>query len=77
MAKKESDKPASQKSVDLELVRLAQKGDDEAFRKLVLMYERRALNLAYSLVGNLSDAEDIVQDAFLKAYYFESEYRLR
>lgn len=63
------------KSEDQELVRLAQKGDDEAFRKLVLLYERRALSLAYSLVGNMSDAEDIVQDAFLKAYRSIGSFR--
>ena len=74
MTKNETKKEAS-KTEDAELVKLAQAGDQEAFRKLVLLYERRALNLAYSLVGNISDAEDIVQDAFMKAYRSIGSFR--
>ncbi len=75
MSEEQNKQKKQSKAEDLELVRQAQSGDDEAFRKLVLLYERRALNLAYSLVGNIPDAEDIVQDAFLKAYRSIGSFR--
>lgn len=50
------------------LVRRAQGGDAKAFGELVRSYQRRAVSLAYRLVGNASDAADVSQDAFVRAY---------
>ena len=43
-------------------------GNKEAFRELVEGYKKKVYYLAFDLVGNRSDAEDISQDVFLKAY---------
>jgi RNA polymerase sigma-70 factor, ECF subfamily len=46
----------------------AQAGDEQAFKRLVERHSRGVFQLAFRLTGNEPDAEDIVQDAFLKAY---------
>jgi RNA polymerase sigma-70 factor (ECF subfamily) len=46
----------------------ARQGDGEAFRALVERHSRSAFRLAYRMTGNEQDAEDVVQDAFLRAY---------
>lgn len=51
-----------------EFVERLQKGDHRAFREFVVCYQRRLYTLAYNLTGNHYDAEDIVQDVFVKAY---------
>ena len=49
-------------------VTLARAGDEQAFRRLVDRHSRGVFQLAFRLTGSEPDAEDIVQDAFLKAY---------
>ncbi len=44
------------------------------FDELVRRHYRQAYNLAYRLTGNAADAEDLVQDAFLRAYRFFDRY---
>lgn len=53
---------------DATAVAKARAGDDEAFRLLVERHSRALFKLAYRMTGNEPDAEDVVQDAFLKAY---------
>ena len=55
-------------SGDDALIRRARGGDSDAFRVLVERHSRAAYKLALRVTGNCHDAEDIVQDAFLKAY---------
>jgi RNA polymerase sigma-70 factor (ECF subfamily) len=53
---------------DSEEIRRAQEGDREAFSGLVRRYQRRVYATAYRVVGNHSDADDLSQEAFLRAY---------
>jgi RNA polymerase sigma-70 factor (ECF subfamily) len=46
----------------------ARGGDGEAFRALVEQHSRRIFQLAYRMTGNEHDAEDVVQESFLRAY---------
>jgi RNA polymerase sigma-70 factor (ECF subfamily) len=50
------------------LVAAAQGGDIAAFETLVGRYERKILRLAQNITQNREDAEDVMQEAFLKAY---------
>ena len=53
---------------DVALVARAKDGDTAAFEQLVRQYERQIFRIAQHITQNREDAEDIVQDAFLKAY---------
>lgn len=50
------------------LTSAAKKGDKEAFGQLVLEFRDRAIFIAYSFAHNKEAAEDLAQDAFLKAF---------
>ena len=50
------------------LVNAAKGGDVAAFEELVNRYESKILRLTKNITGNREDAEDAMQDAFLKAY---------
>ena len=52
----------------LELVTRARRGDDDAFARLVLRYERTALSVAYAQLGDAHRAGDAVQEGFLRAW---------
>lgn len=54
--------------VDHDLVRRAQKGDEAAFAALVERNQRRAWRVARNLVPRDEDADDIVQEAFLRVF---------
>ncbi len=53
---------------DAAQVALVLGGDPDAFRVLVERHSRRLFRLAYRMTGNEHDAEEVVQDAFLRAY---------
>jgi RNA polymerase sigma factor (sigma-70 family) len=55
-------------SEELQLVRAAKGGDDSAFEELVRRYDRNVFRIAQHITQNREDAEDVVQEAFLKAY---------
>jgi len=55
-------------SAEVALVDRAQHGDTEAFAKLVRLYQRRVISVAYRLLNNIEDAGDVSQDAFVRAY---------
>jgi RNA polymerase sigma-70 factor, ECF subfamily len=50
------------------LVRQAQQGSASAFEELVRQYDRVVLRLALNITGSYEDAQDIYQEAFLRAY---------
>jgi len=50
------------------LVAEARAGDAAAFTTLVRQYDRNIYRLALNITGNREDAEDVLQEAFLKAY---------
>ncbi len=64
-----------QRAEDDELIRAAQKGDRTAFDSLVRRYDRSVLRLALHMLGNEQDAQDVHQDAFIKAYRHLSNFR--
>lgn len=64
-----------QRAEDGELIRAAQKGDRQAFDALVRRYDRSVLRLALHMLGNEQDAQDVHQEAFLKAYRHLSNFR--
>ena len=53
---------------ELTLVHAAKAGDISAFEELVKRYDRNVFRIAQHITQNREDAEDVVQDAFLKAY---------
>jgi RNA polymerase sigma-70 factor (ECF subfamily) len=53
---------------DVELVARAKGGDEAAFEQLIRQYDRQIFRIARHITQNKEDAEDIVQDTFLKAY---------
>ena len=53
---------------DAAAVALARDGDSEAFRALVDRHSRAVYRVAHRMTGSSQDAEDVVQETFLKAY---------
>ena len=60
---------------ETELIREAQAGNRAAFDALVKQYEQQVLRLALHLTGSEQDAEDVYQEAFLKAYRYIGNFR--
>ncbi len=60
--------PAAKADDEHILVKAAKAGDLSAFEALVNRYERRIFRLAMNITQNREDAEDVMQEAFLKAF---------
>jgi RNA polymerase sigma-70 factor (ECF subfamily) len=60
---------------DLALVAEAKAGSYAAFEELVNRYEKKIYRLGLNLTGNPEDAEDVLQEAFLKAFEHLPEFR--
>jgi RNA polymerase sigma-70 factor, ECF subfamily len=58
-------------------VERAQSGDSDAFRLLVEQHSRAVFRLAFRMTGNEQDAEDVVQETFLRAYRQLDKYEAR
>ena len=63
------------RATETELIREAQKGSRTAFDTLVRQYDQAVLRLALHLTGSEQDAQDIHQEAFLKAYRYLGNFR--
>jgi RNA polymerase sigma-70 factor (ECF subfamily) len=62
---------------DIELVRAAKEGSINAFEELVKRHERRIFRIAQNLLRNREDAQDAVQEAFLKAFQKLHQFQQR
>lgn len=66
------------KKDDVELVRKAKQGDSQAYDQLILLYKDVVHSIVYRMVRNKQEAEDLTQEAFIKAYKsitsFNEEY---
>lgn len=60
---------------DERLVEQAAKGDKDSYRQLVERYQARAFSIAYEVVKSKEDAEDVVQESFVKAYMSLGQFR--
>lgn len=64
-----------QRAEDDELIRAAQAGDRSSFDALVRRYDRSVLRLALHMLSHEQDAQDVHQEAFIKAYRHLSNFR--
>jgi RNA polymerase sigma-70 factor (ECF subfamily) len=60
---------------DVELVAACAEGIPEAFRELLSRYRRSAVGLAYQMLGNMEDAEDVAQEAFVRVFVAIPKFR--
>ncbi|NUM79257.1 sigma-70 family RNA polymerase sigma factor [bacterium] len=60
---------------DEDVIRLFQQGDMAAFDVIVGRYKEQLLNYVFQFVGERSDAEDIVQDTFVKVFKSKQAYK--
>jgi len=66
---------AAMDSAERIMVMAALAGDDEAFETVIRTYSRRVYVVAYAIVQDVSEAEDIVQETFLKAHHQRTKMR--
>jgi RNA polymerase sigma-70 factor (ECF subfamily) len=62
---------------EAELIALAQGGDRRAFGELVLRHQKGVVNVAYRMCGDTQLAEDMAQEAFIRAWQKLPGYKLR
>jgi RNA polymerase sigma-70 factor (ECF subfamily) len=60
-----------------DLIRLSQEGSQEAFSSLVEKYKKRVFHLALSMTRNREVADDLAQEAFIKAYLALPKFRFQ
>jgi len=65
----------SERDADAALVERVQRGDKRAFELLVLKYQRKIMRLLSRLIHDPAEAEDVAQDAFIKAYRAIPQFR--
>jgi RNA polymerase sigma-70 factor (ECF subfamily) len=70
-----SDEMSDDARLEKELVARARKGDDAAFENLVRMHQRQLYGYLYRLSGDMDDAMEITQNAFVKAYQSMGRFR--
>ncbi len=68
------DNPAGQLTEDV-LIRRVREGAHDLFYELIRPYERRVYSAAFSILQNQADAEDVAQEAVLKAFKHIGQFR--
>ena len=70
-----AERPVTVEASDLSLVQRVQRGDRGAFDALVLKYQHKVVKLVMRYVRNPAEAEDVAQEAFIKAYRALPKFR--
>lgn len=60
---------------DKNIIRRAQAGDKEAFHLIFDAYKNKVFSVAYDMLRSREDAEDVVQEVFVKAYFSLKNFR--
>lgn len=60
---------------DTDLMMRVKAGDQAAFKLIVDKYQHRVINVAYRLLGDIDEAEDIAQETFLRVYLSVKSYQ--
>lgn len=71
----DKNKDMSDKAIDLELVKQAQKGDIKAFELLVQRYQQKVGGVISKLIKDYHEIQDITQDVFIKVYKALPKFR--
>ena len=74
-AVKDSRVPETGKTETAELIRRFSAGEERAFNDVVALYQHRLLKSAQAIIGNEHEAMDMVQEAFIKAYFHRASFR--
>jgi RNA polymerase sigma factor (sigma-70 family) len=61
-------KPVDQQASEIRWIAEAQKGDLDAFNRLVMLHQDRVFNTTYRILGSYDEAEDAAQKTFISAY---------
>jgi len=62
-------------SQECQLIKRCKAGEREAFNEIILNYQKKVINIAYHFLGSYSEAVDLTQDAFIKAYLSIRRFR--
>ena len=60
---------------DADLVMASKAGDSKAFEELVARYDRKVFGIAYHIIHNFDDAQDVVQETFIKVFQNLGQFR--
>src|SRR5271169_2921356 len=60
--------PTSVSSCDAELIKRAQKGEEQAFEAIFHAYKRKIYYLCLRMIGNSAEAEELTQEAFMRVF---------
>ncbi len=67
--------PDDEQEICLQLIKRAVAGDDRAFQLLMRTYQARLTAIAASILGQHADAEDVVQETFMRAHRALGDFR--
>ncbi len=62
---------------DIELVKLAQSGDQQAFKTLVERYQRKVYSICYGMLKNQEDSMDASQETFIKVFRYLEKFNFQ